>query len=346
VNVIRRMYRGESNFDVLRHSRQILYVTVALLGVCVLSLVVRGLNLGIEFEGGVVWELPGNGVSEDAVRATLSDFGLADARIQVIGGSDYRIRAQAEAIGTQTDTTDALAELVGVPPSEVSVTEVGPSWGKEITSKAERALIVFILVITLYLTLRFEWKMAAAALIALAHDVLLSVGVYSIFQLEVTPATVIAFLTIMGYSLYDTIVVFDRVSETTRLLPARSRTTYRAIVNASLNQVLMRSINTSITSLAPVVALLVVGSFMLGAVSLQEFAVALLVGMLAGAYSSIFIASPLLVPMKEREPQWAMRRRSADTTGGDDVIDADQLAAAAQYARSTPPRPRKRGRRR
>lgn len=346
MTLIRRLYRGEANFDFLRHSRQILIFATALSVLCLGSLLVRNLNLGIEFEGGVVWELPANGVSEDAVRDTLAEHGLEAARIQVIGGSDFRIRAEADALATQAEVTDDLAELVGVDAAEISVTEVGPSWGDEITRSALRALIVFLIVITLYLTLRFEWKMALVALVALAHDVLLSVGVYSIFQLEVTPATVVAFLTIMGYSMYDTIVVFDRIRETSRLLPARSRTTYRAVVNGALNQVLMRSVNTSLTSVTPVLAMLVVGSFALGAVALREFAVALLVGMLAGTYSSIFIAAPLLVPLKEREGEWAMRRRAADATGGDEVLDPDQLMAASQYGRSTPPRPRKRGRRR
>jgi preprotein translocase subunit SecF len=285
-------------------------------------------------------------VSEDEVRDALAAEGIDEARIQVIGNDSFRIRAEADAVGTQQETTAALAETVGVDPGEISRSEVGPSWGEEITEKAQRALVIFMIVIALYLTLRFEWKMAVAALVSLVHDIILTVGIYSVFQLEVTPATVIAFLTILGYSLYDTIVVFDRVRENAQQLPSRGRTTYRTVVNLSLNQVLMRSINTSVAAILPVFAMLAVGSFAFGAVALQEFAIALLIGMVAGAYSSFFIAAPILVALKEREREWAVRRRTAEASGGDDVTGAAQTLAAAQYTRSAPPRPRKRTRRR
>ena len=346
MSALRRIYQGGTTYDILGVARRALVVSAVLMVLCLLSLWLRGLNLGIEFEGGVVWELPSNGVSEDEVRDTLASEGLEEARIQVIGNDSFRIRAEADALDTQQQTTAALAETVGVDPSEISVSEVGPSWGDEITEKAQRALIIFMIVITLYLTLRFEWKMAIAALVSLVHDIILTVGIYSVFQLEVTPATVIAFLTILGYSLYDTIVVFDRVRENSQQLPSRGRTTYRTVVNLSLNQVMMRSINTSLVALLPVLAMLVVGSFAFGAVALQEFAIALLIGMLAGAYSSFFIAAPVLVALKEREPEWAIRRRTSEASGGDDMAGAAQALAAAQYTRSAPPRPRKRTRRR
>jgi preprotein translocase subunit SecF len=346
VSTLRRIYQGGTTYDILAVARKALVVSGVLMVMCLLSLWLRGLNLGIEFEGGVVWELPSNGVSEDEIRDTLASEGLEEARIQVIGNDSFRIRAEADALATQQETTAALAEAVGVDQSEISVSEVGPSWGDEITEKARRALVIFMIVITLYLTLRFEWKMAVAALVSLVHDIILTVGIYSLFQLEVTPATVIAFLTILGYSLYDTIVVFDRVRENAQQLPSRGRTTYRTVVNLSLNQVMMRSINTSLAALLPVLAMLAVGSFAFGAVALQEFAIALLIGMLAGAYSSFFVAAPVLVVLKEREMEWAVRRRTAEASGGDDVVGAAQALAAAQYTRSAPPRPRKRTRRR
>ena len=154
-----------------------------------------------------------------------------------------------------------------------------------------------------YIAIRLEWKMAIGALVAVAHDILISVGVYSLFQFEVTPATVIAFLTIMGYSLYDTIVVFDKTHEITGRLSGTGRYTYTEMMNLSLNQVLMRSINTSITSVLPVLSMLVIGSFVLGALTLQEFAIALLVGIVVGTYSSLFVASAVVTWMKEREPE-------------------------------------------
>ena len=179
-----------------------------------------------------------------------------------------------------------------------------PSWGREISDKAIRALIVFLVLVTIYIALRFELKMAFPTLVALIHDVLITIGVYAVTQLEVTPATVIAVLTILGYSIYDGIVVFDKVDENTRLVSSTGGLSYGGMVNVSLNQALMRSLNTTITALLPVASLLVVGSWILGAVVLQEFAIALLIGLFSGAYSSLFIASPLLAWLKEREPRY------------------------------------------
>ena len=192
-------------------------------------------------------------------------------------------------------------------------------FGDQVAGKARRALAVFLILIALYLTLRFEWRMALGALVALFHDLAITVGVYAIFQIEVTPATVVAFLTIMGYSLYDTIVVFDRASENKKSLSAKSRITYRNLANVSLNQVIMRSINTTITSVLPVVSLLVVGSLIMGATSLQEFAIALLVGLIAGAYSSLFVAMPIVAVLKEREPHWVAMQEAADIRGIEDT---------------------------
>jgi preprotein translocase subunit SecF len=346
VNLARQLYRGGTSFDILRYSTRILLVSAVVVVVCIASLLWRGLNLGIEFEGGVVWEVPSNEASEEDMREVLADFDVPEARVQSVGGEIFRIRAEAGDPGQQAEVTAALAERVGAQVGDVSVSEVGPSWGDEITSAAQRALIVFIIVITLYLAIRLEWKMAIVTVVALLHDLVVTVGTYSIFQIEVTPATVVAFLTIMGYSLYDGIVVFDRVRENSRLLPTRGRTTYRSVVNLSLNQVLMRSINTSFTALLPVATLLAVATLSLGAAALREFAVALGIGMLVGAYSSLFVATPLLIPLKEREAEWALRRRTAETTGGEGTSDLAQTMAASQYSRSTPPRPRKRARRR
>jgi preprotein translocase subunit SecF len=236
------------------------------------------------------------------------------------------VRVQAvrgEEVVTQRVAT-ALAEAGGVDPDAVDVQDVSPSWGEEITEKAVRALLVFLVVVSIFITLRFEFKMAMATLAALVHDLLVVIGVYSIFGFPVTPATVIAILTILGYSIYDGIVVFDRVDENAKLLAGNSRITYSGMVNASLNQVLMRTLNTSITALIPILSLLVVGSLILGAGTLQEFALALFVGQLSGAYSSIFIASPLLALLKEREPKLAAlkERLGGSTASGAGESDA------------------------
>jgi preprotein translocase subunit SecF len=233
--------------------------------------------------------------------------------------------------------------LTGADASEVSVSTAGPSWGQEITDKAVKALVVFFILIAIYITVRLRWQMAAGALVAVAHDLIITVGLYSVFQLDVTPSTVIAFLTIMGYSLYDTLVVFDKVRDNEYRL-ANAKMSSTDVMNLSLNQVLMRSINTSITSILPVLSVLVVGSFIMGAVTLQEFAVALLVGLLIGTYSSLFVAAPVATWLKERSTSTtasgsrqyrlsdAVRRR--DRTSG-------RSAAPAGGSQAIPPRPRK-----
>ena len=219
-----------------------------------------------------------------------------------------------------------LAELTGSSVDDVNLNEVGPTWGEEISEKAIRALIVFMVLVTIYISIRFELKMAIATLAALVHDVIITVGVYSLTQLEVTPATVIAVLTILGYSIYDGIVVFDKVDENTRLVSSTGGLSYGGMINVSLNQALMRSLNTTITALLPVGSLLVVGSWILGASVLEEFAVALLIGLFSGAYSSIFLASPLLALLKEREPRYRDIKRRIDQRGGDAAVVAATVA--------------------
>ena len=266
----------------------------------------RGFNLGIEFEGGVSWELTSSETSTEAIRDALRPVGLADARIQSLGGDIFRIRAEVSETNLEEirEVSQVLGELDGVNEDDISYSAVGPSWGSEITRAMRTALIVFFILIAIYIWLRLEWRMTLAALVAVLHDIAVTVGFYALFQLEVTPATVIAFLTILGYSLYDTLVVFDKIRENESRLSASRRHTYTQLVVSATNQVLMRSVNTTITSILPVLALLIVGSFLLGAVTLQEFAVALLVGMVAGTYSSLFVATPITARLKEREPHW------------------------------------------
>src|SRR5207244_5344924 len=194
--------------------------------------------------------------------------------------------------------------------TDVSTTAVGPTWGHEVSRKAIRALIIFFFVLAAYLAIRFEWKMSAAAIVAVIHDIIFTVGVYALFQFQVTPATVTAFLTILGFSLYDTVVVFDKVTEYQRSMVSTGRSTYGEMVNKALNAVLMRSLSTSLVALLPVVSLLIVGTWILGATALEDFALALAAGLFIGSYSSIFVAAPLLAWWKEREPQYrALRER-------------------------------------
>lgn len=328
------------------------------------ALLVRGLNLGIDFEGGTAWEVEAADTSVADARDVLTPLGLGNAKIQFVGGDNLRVQAEPESEAGVTEVTDALAELTGAEPSDVAVSTVGPTWGDEILEKAQRALVVFFVIIAAYIAVRLEWKMAVGALASVVHDILITIGFYALFQLEVTPATVIAVLTIMGYSLYDTIVVFDKAQANAERPALAQRMPYTELMSLSLNQVLMRSINTSITSLLPVLSMLFVGSFLLGAVTLQEFAYALAVGLGIGAYSSVFVASPIVAWLKEREPyQQSLRQRldaQAARRGGQPVASTAAAASSSSSSsesratgtapqlsgRVIPPRPRKKGKRR
>ena len=333
--------------------------TVALL-LSVGALAVRGLNLGIDFEGGTSWEVPSGDVSVAETREALGGTGAEGAKIQILGGDTLRVQAEPGDDAARDQVTEALAEVTGVERTEVGVSTVGPTWGDEISAKAQRALVFFFVIVAAYMAIRLEWKMAVGGLFAVVHDVIITVGVYAIFQFEVTPATVIAILTILGYSLYDTIVVYDKVKENVDKPALAQKMTYTDLTSLSLNQVLMRSLNTSITSLLPVLSMLLVGSFLLGAVTLQEFAVALAVGLATGAYSSIFVATPLVAWLHEREPYYRNLRERLENQGARRATTTSVPATAGAATRPSrsgagapelsgraiPPRPRKKGKRR
>ena len=332
ISFFRMMYRGEHHFDFPALWRKALIISGLLVVISVGALVVRGLNLGIEFEGGTSWEVTVTDLTIADVRDELAGTGAESGKIQTLGTDAIRVRADLDVADDVAEVTARLASLAGVDVTEVSVTTVGPSWGDQITNKARNALIWFFIIVAGYIAIRLEWKMAVGALIAVAHDIVISVGLYAVFQFEVTPATVIAFLTIMGYSLYDTIVVYDKVRDVGGRLTVTGRYTYSEMMNLSLNQVLMRSINTSITSVLPVVSMLVIGSLFLGALTLREFAIALLIGILVGTYSSIFVAASVVAYMKEREAEnrataAKVQARSGDT-GTRRVSDEDDVALA------------------
>ena len=343
-----RMYRNDTDVDFPSYWKRVLAVSLTIFLIGAISLLTRGLNLGLEFEGGAAWELPANGVEIDDARSTLEDLGLADARIQT-GDDVLRIRAELDEDDARVgEVTEALIALTGAGTDEVSFNTAGPSWGEEITNKAVQALIVFFIVIAIYITVRLRWEMAVGALAAVAHDLGITVGLYSVFQWDVTPATVIAFLTIMGYSLYDTMVVFDKVRDNEyRLSNAKLGPT--EVMNLSLNQVLMRSINTSITSLLPVFSVLIVGSVIMGAVTLREFALALLIGLVIGTFSSIFVAAPLATWLRERntttEATSTRQYRLSEAVRRRDRNAGRGAAAAPGASDAIPPRPRKKGKR-
>ena len=342
MKTLRMLFRNEHHFDFPAMWRKALVGSAVLVLVSIGALVFRGLNLGIEFEGGTAWEVTAPDVSVADTRDALGGTGAESGKIQTLGSDAIRVRADLDTQEEVAAVTATLAELASVDVTDVSVTTVGPSWGDQITSKARNALFWFFVIVAGYIAVRLEWKMAVGALVAVTHDILISVGVYAIFQFEVTPATVIAFLTIMGYSLYDTIVVYDKVRDVGGRLTVTGRYTYSEMMNQSLNQVLMRSINTSITSVLPVLSMLLIGSVFLGALTLQEFAIALLIGILVGTYSSIFVAASVVAYMKERE---AENRAVADKvharegeTGTRRVSEDDVALAGIPTTRERPSR--------
>ncbi|MBC8364749.1 MAG: protein translocase subunit SecF [Actinobacteria bacterium] len=305
IGILRGLYAGDTVVDFPRLWRSAALVSGAALLVSLGSFGLRGLELGIDFAGGTSYEVSAPDASVADARSLLGRFDADGARIQIVDGDMLRIRSDIDDPVRAAEIRDALsAELGRVETFE----QVGPTWGDQVTDKAVKALVYFFLAVALYISVRLEWKMAAGALAAVAHDIVISVGVYSLFGVEVTPATVIAFLTIMGYSLYDTIVVYDKVREMTGRLGATERHTYTELMNLALNRVAMRSINTSITSALPVLSLIIVGSVALGATALREFALALLVGIVVGSYSSLFLAAALVARLKEGEQRWAQIR--------------------------------------
>jgi preprotein translocase subunit SecF len=315
-----RLYHGETAIDFYGRRWWGLAFSGVLLLITVISLFAQGLNLGLDFEGGVAWEVSATNLSVDQARETLDSHGIDGTAAKVqertsASGSVLLIQVGDQSVEKRQEVKDALATAAKVDAESVSVNSVSSTWGRSITEKAIRALIIFLVLVALFIAWRLEWRMALAAIIAMLHDVLISVGVYSLLRFEVTPATVVAFLTILGFSLYDTIVVFDKVNDNTDRFSG-ARVPYGDVINVSMNQVLMRSINTSLAAVLPVLSLLVLGSEILGATTLREFALALLVGLITGSYSSIFIAAPLLAMFKEREPRFRSLR-AAHATGSE-----------------------------
>jgi preprotein translocase subunit SecF len=320
MNVMRDIFGGRSAIDFRPKWRITLAVSAVLLLGSIVLLLTRGLNLSIDFDGGAVWEVPvGEDVTVAATRDALPD--LADAKIQIISGADnqiLRVQSGEVSLDRASEISAELALLAGVDRDQVGTSTIGPTWGEQITRSALWALFWFFLAVALYLAWRLEWRMAIGALAAVGHDLLITAGLYSLFGFEVSPATVIALLTILGYSLYDTVVVFDKVLENERG-PVGERLGDHDLINQSMNQVLMRSINTTITTVLPVLSMLVIGGVFLGGASLRGFALALFVGLILGTYSSIFVAAPILAWLRAMQPE---ARRAAQ-------IEAQRQARAA-----------------
>jgi preprotein translocase subunit SecF len=334
-----RLYRGETRFDFVGRRKVWFSISTVIIVAGVISIILRGgLNLGIEFKGGIEWTVKAPHVTQTQAVNAVQAAGLTNPIVQLLGqGSNQQLNVQADlnklSAADQKSVTlkveQALGKLTHTSADNVAngVQTVGPTWGSSITNKAIEALIIFFIVVGIYISIRFEPKMALAAFIAMLHDVAVAVGIYSLFNFQVTPDTVVAILTILGYSLYDTVVVFDRVRDNTKNIGSHGNIAYGPLINLSMNQTLARSINTSAVAIIPVLAVLLIGAQLLGASTLQEYGLALFVGLLSGAYSSIFIASPILFMLKRSEPRWVAIERRMSSRG--DRTGALSPAAAA-----------------
>jgi preprotein translocase subunit SecF len=313
-NVGGRLYRGEVSVDFVGRRKMFYVISGFILLIAIVALVVRGLDYSVDFKGGSVFTFASPTATSTRVTdvVTAADPG-ANPTVQVTHPPGkpplWSVQTSHATFRQGSKLQDALAKSFGLRVTQVSRNFVGPTWGSQISTKALEGLIAFLIAIVIYLSIAFESRMAAAALVALIHDIVITIGVYALTGFQVSPATVIGLLTILGYSLYDTVVVFDKVRENTAGLVGTRKSTYSDAANLALNQTLVRSINTSLIALLPVTAILVVGVGLLGNGELKDLSLVLFVGMLSGTYSSICIATPVLADLKEREPQYKQLRK-------------------------------------
>ena len=337
MSVIRRLYRGETNIQFIGSRNRWYLASLLLLVICFGSFIFRGFNYGIEFAGGtqLTFVAKSSSLTPDKVNTAFTDIGYpaADAPQEVGSGATRQIVVKTASLNAtqQDDLKTKITQALGEAPS--SVQSVSSSWGHDITVKAVEGLIVFLIVVSIYISLRFEWRMAVGGILALLHDLVLAAGVYSIVGFEVTPSTVVGLLTILGFSLYDTVVVYDKVSENSRNLLAGSRMTYSEAANLAVNQTLMRSINTSLIGLLPVAGLLFVGAGLLGVGTIKDLALILFVGIASGAYSSLFLATPIVVDLTERQPQYKALTKRVEAKRASAAAKGEPVLAGSREAR-------------
>lgn len=301
-----RLYTGESSLNIVGR-RKLWYAVAAV--VVILTIVFPtlrgGFNLGIEFRGGSEFRLTNSqelpqSLAVEAVQSVVPEVQVV---VTQVGLSDLRIQTEQLADVESEKARLALAEAYGVPDEQVASSFIGPNWGEDVTRQALLGLLIFIVLVSVLMSLYFRsWKMSAAALVALAHDLIITIGIYGALGLEVTPAAVIGFLTVLAYSLYDTVVVFDKVRENTQEIEFSETRTFGEMVNLAVNQTLVRSINTSIVGVLPVASILFIGSILLGAGTLRDIALVMMVGTIVGTYSSVFLAAPVYSHLRENEP--------------------------------------------
>jgi preprotein translocase subunit SecF len=355
-NIANRLYRGEANLNIVGKRRLWFGVAGGVVAVSILALIIFGFKPGIEFSGGNEFQVPVRAGSLAQVEQVVTDAVhevLPDAQIhtgQQIGdgsGAVYSVRTATLSDTQTTQVHEQIASKLGLETDEVIGSRVSASWGEQVSQQALTSLVIFLIAVTAYLSVRFEWRMAAAAVASLVFNLIATAAVYSIVGFEVSPATVIGFLTILGFALYDVVVVFDKVQENTRGITGKSNETYAEATNLALNQTFMRSINTSLVALLPVGGLLFIGAGLLGAGTLKDLGLVLFIGMGMAVYSSLFFAAPFLVWLKEMEPAIAnhtkrvLARRAAPKVAAEAPAQktgapAPALAAVAPKAGAKP----------
>lgn len=339
-----RLYRGETSVDFIGRRRRWYMVSGLLVLISFGALGVQGLQLGIEFKGGSSFTVTTPNPSVIEAREAVEGAGVSsETIIQVLGTDKVRVQTGSLEQAQNDAIQDALAAKFSVSASTIDTQIIGPSWGKEITRKALYGLFGFLFVVMVYLAMALEPKMAVAAIVAVIHDVFITVGIYALVGFDVTPATIIGFLTILGYSLYDTVVVFDKVRENTKSITSTSTKTYSQAVNLAVNQTIVRSANTSIVALLPVASILFVGAGLLGAGTLKDLSLALFIGLIVGTYSSIFIAPPVLAQLREKEPAMQALAKRVNARGGV-VTAATSTSVEAVNGRGPRNQPKRKGR--
>jgi len=326
------LYTGERSFNIVGRRKLWYLIAGAMILIAVVGPFARGgFVFGIEFTGGsefVVTNVDNQDqtLAEDAVSSVVP---AAVPQISTVGTSELRVQTDQLTSDDTRAVRSALATAYAVPETEVAASFIGPSWGADITGQALRALVVFLVLAGAVMAIYFRtWKMSAAAMVALLHDLVITAGIYGITGFEITPAAVIGFLTILGYSLYDTVVVFDKIRENTSEDGPGSRRTFADSVNLAVNQTLVRSINTSVVAALPVASILFIGAFVLGAGTLRDISLALLIGILVGTYSTIFIAAPLYAQLRTREP--GIRKRDKKALAAKASASAPEASASAE----------------
>ena len=347
MGVISRLYRGETRIGFIQSRNRWYLASLILIVICVLSISFRGFKYGVEFSGGSEFRLQVNGTSLTTTQVndafTKAGTTPENSPQQVGSGSTRSIVVQTKTIApdVQQNLITAVSKDINLPASKFNPTSVSSSWGHDISVKAVEGLIIFLIAVSIYIAIRFQWRMAVGGIVALLHDLLVAAGIYSIVGFEVTPSTVVGLLTILGFSLYDTVVVYDKVAENSRDLLAGSRMTFSEAANLAVNQTLMRSINTSLIALLPVAGLLFVGVGVLGVGTIKDLALVLFVGLASGAYSSLFLATPLVVDLTERDPAYkaltkrVVAKRSSDAKRAE-ALESGELAAVAPRRSSGP----------